>query len=566
MKRAPCASAAKTGKPPAQRIIQFIGTPPSSERSRARVVSSRERGCSRSKRSSSPDEKIVERHRASQSTSSAWVRAVRFGHDDAALVMNRDLVADTVAAEQLGTTLRRIGYSEDAVHRLLGEDAYSSERGDTPAEERRLPDTPLGTLLRLLFLQVPVSAQDADAALGREGVAALEATGLAEVADQVAPRARILPIGKVLLASDGFSRDADDPADYVATYTPTARVLDSLTPRPRVDRFLDVGTGSGIHALLAAQHARQVIATDVNPRALAYTELNAALNGLHNIECRQGSLFEPVEGETFDLITCNAPYVVSPERRWVYRDSEFSEDEVSQRIIAAAADHLAEGGYAALLVSWLAFDEDAPDERVIEWAEASGCDSWILSTLNSDPLTHAAEWNSHLVGEALGEALDEWTRYFDSLGVQAVSEGAVILHKRKQGGEHTARVDELDEEDLDDAGDQILRAFEARTRLAKLGADKDLLAARIGVASNLRFIRELEPSGGRAVDVDGSVELTEGTKHAVDASADAQEFVASLDSRMRLGEVIEATADRLDLSDEEARTLGEDKLYRSENT
>ena len=115
-----------------------------------------------------PGEKIVERHRASQSTSSVWVQGVRFGHDDAALVMNRDLVADAVAAEQLGTTLRRIGYSEDAVHRLLGEDAYSSERADTPAEERRLPDTPLGTLLRLLFLQVPVSVQDADAALGRE--------------------------------------------------------------------------------------------------------------------------------------------------------------------------------------------------------------------------------------------------------------------------------------------------------------------------------------------------------------------------------------------------------------
>jgi methylase of polypeptide subunit release factors len=474
--------------------------------------------------------------------------------------MNRDLVADTVAAERLGTTLRRVGYSEDAVHRLLGEDAYSSERGDTPADERRLPNTPLGTLLRLLFLQVPVSAQDAEAAIGRDGIDALDATGLAEVGDRVVPRARILPIGKVLLASDGFSRDADDPADYVATYTPTARVLDSLTPRPRVDRVLDVGTGSGIHALLAAQHARQVTATDVNPRAIAYTELNAALNGLHNIECRQGSLFEPVEGETFDLITCNAPYVVSPERRWVYRDSEFSEDEVSERVIAAAADHLAEGGYAAMLVSWLALDEEAPDERVIAWAEATGCDSWILSTLNSDPLTHAAEWNSHLVGEALGEALDEWTQYFDSLGVQLVSEGAVVLHKTSRGGEHTARVDELDEDDLDDAGDQILRAFEARARLAELGGDRNLLEARIGVASSLRFIRELEPAGGRAVDVEGSVELTEGTKHAVDASADAQEFVASIDSRMRLGEVIDTTADRLGLSAEEARTLNEEAL------
>src|SRR6266851_6162535 len=254
--------------------------------------------------------------------------------------MDRDLVADTVAAERLGTSLRRTGYSEDAIHRLLGEDAYSSERADTPAEERRLPDTPLATLVRLLFLQLPVSAEQAEAALGPEGVEALETTGLAQVGRHIDPRVRILPIGKILLASDGFSRDGDDPPDYVATYTPTARVLDSLTPRPRVDRALDVGTGSGIHALLAAQHARHVIATDVNRRAIAYTELNAALNGLRNIECRQGSLFEPVEGEMFDLITCNAPYVVSPERRWAYRDSGFRGDDVTAHVVRSAAAHL----------------------------------------------------------------------------------------------------------------------------------------------------------------------------------------------------------------------------------
>ena len=102
--------------------------------------------------------------------------------------------------------------------------------------------------------------------------------------------------------------------------------------------------------------------------------------------------------------------------------------------------------------------------------------------------------------------------------------------------------------------------FEARARLAELGSDRGLLEARIGVASNLQLIRELEPAGGRAVDVEGSVELTEGTKQAVDASADAQEIVASLDSRMRLGEVIDTTADRLGLSDEEARTLSEEAL------
>lgn len=470
-----------------------------------------------------------------------------------------ELVADTTAARALGASLRRAGYSEDAVYDLLGDDAYSTEPEDVPTAERRLPTTALAALVRLLFLQRAVSRREAEEALGRSGIDALEATGLADVGDDVVPHGRILPVGTLLLASDGFSQDADDPADYVATYTPTARVLDSLTPRPRVERALDVGTGSGVHALLAAQHARQVIATDVNPRALAYTGLNAALNGLRNVECRRGSLFEPVCGERFDLITCNAPYVVSPERRWVYRDSEFQNDEVSERLVAAAAAHLAAGGYAAMLVSWLGFDAEDPDVRVVAWAEATGCDSWILPTVTADPLTHAAEWNSHLAGAALGQSLDEWLRYFDSLGVDLISEGAVLLHSR-DGGVQTSRVDPVDEEELDDAGEQILRAFEARAWLAEHDDDRSILGARISVASALRLERELEPSGGRAVDVGGRVEIAEGTKHAVEVTADAQEVVTSLDSGMSLDDVVEATARRLDFEDDEVGELREETL------
>jgi SAM-dependent methyltransferase len=470
-------------------------------------------------------------------------------------------VPDRTAAAALGVALRGVGYSEDALHELLGDEAYSTEREDVPAEERRLPQTRLATVVRAFFLQLPVSSRDAVDALGERAVEALAATALADVGDEVLPRARILPIGKVLLASDGYSRDAEDPPDYVATYTPTARTCDSLTPRPRVARALDVGTGSGIHALLAAQHAREVIATDVNARALAYTELNAALNGLTNVECRHGSLFDPVAGETFDLVTCNAPYVVSPERRWAYRDSGLEADQFSERVVREAAEHLAEGGFATLLVSWLANDEDSPDERVMAWAEATGCDSWILSTLSSDPLTHAEEWNSHLVGDpkAFGEALDEWTRYFDGLGVRRVSEGAVLLHRRP-GAPPTSRVDSVDEDALDDAGEQIQRAFEARAMLAGLRKPEELLDARLSVAAALRLERDLEPQGGRAVDVDGRVEISEGTQNAVDVTADVQEVVAMLDPALRLREVIGAAADRLGIFEEELPSLREEAL------
>ena len=307
-------------------------------------------------------------------------------------------IPDTSAAKTLGIALRGVGYSESTVYELLGEEAYSGGEEDAQVDELRLPESRLATVIRIFFLQRAVPTREAVQALGRGGVDALETIGLAAVGDEVVPRVRILPIGRLLVTADGYSQ-GDDPADYVAVYSPTSRLCDSLTPRPRVARTLDVGTGSGIHALLAASHAEHVVATDVNARALAYTELNAALNGLTNVECRRGSLFEPVAGETFDLITCNAPYVVSPEQRWAYRDSGFQADEISERVVRDAAEHLADGGFATLLVSWLARDEDEPDERVLEWAEETGCDSWILSTWDSDPLSHASAWNSHLADD-----------------------------------------------------------------------------------------------------------------------------------------------------------------------
>src|SRR5207302_170655 len=242
--------------------------------------------------------------------------------------------------------------------------------------------------------ELGVAGRRAVAALGREVVDSLLTMRLVtRGGGNLVPRARIVPVEDVLLASDGFTRDADDPPDYVATYTPTARTCDLLTPRMRCDRALDIGTGSGIHALLAAEHAKHVVAVDVNERALAYTRLNAALNGLDNVECRTGSLFEPVAGESFDLITCNAPYVVSPEQRW--------------------------------------------------------------------------------------------TRYLGDLEARGVGEGAILLHRG--AGRPRLRVDEIDEDTLEPAGDQIRRAFANRERLR----GEELPDGRLSRAMPLRLEAEI---------------------------------------------------------------------------
>lgn len=442
-------------------------------------------------------------------------------------------VADARAGRALGSALRRVGYTEDAIFDLLGDDAFTGGSDYVAVHDRRLPATKLGTAVRLFFLQLPVTLDDAVSALGQRGIDALAATALAAVGDRVVPRARLTAVDDLLLASDGYSKDVEDPPDYVATYTPTARLLDSLTPRPLVRRALDVGTGSGVHALLAARHAEQVVATDVNPRALAYTQLNAALNGLRNVETRAGSLFEPVEGERFDLITCNAPFVVSPERRWAYRDSGFDADEVSAQVVAGAAELLADGGFASLLVSWVAPSEDEPDERALEWAERTGCDAWVLSLYGADPLEHARAWNAHLAEDAalLGAALDGWASYLDALGVGWVSEGAFLLHR--VAGRATVRIDDVDSDSLETAGDQIRRAFAARRRLAALRRRSDLLDARLAPATPLQVERNLR-RGGRA-----TVVLTEGTQHAVATTPEAAEAVSRLDGKTPLRALVE---------------------------
>ncbi len=75
---------------------------------------------------------------------------------------------------------------------------------------------------------------------------------------------------------------------------------------------LEVGTGSGIIALILARRAKTVLAADINPEAVECAKENAKRNKITNIEFRESDLFENIRGR-FDLIVFNPPYL--PEER-----------------------------------------------------------------------------------------------------------------------------------------------------------------------------------------------------------------------------------------------------------
>jgi release factor glutamine methyltransferase len=88
------------------------------------------------------------------------------------------------------------------------------------------------------------------------------------------------------------------------------------------DVILEIGTGCGILAILAAKNAKKVVAVDINPHAIDCAKRNAKNNDVHDsIDFRQGNLFEPVkDGEKFSLIIFNSPYLPSEpdeEKSWM---------------------------------------------------------------------------------------------------------------------------------------------------------------------------------------------------------------------------------------------------------
>ncbi|MGQ4386810.1 HemK2/MTQ2 family protein methyltransferase [Streptomyces sp. SAS_270] len=90
----------------------------------------------------------------------------------------------------------------------------------------------------------------------------------------------------------------------------TALLADALCDEPLAPaaHVLDVGTGSGALALAAARRGTRVTAVDVSWPAVCTARLNARL-ARRPVRVLRGNLFDPVAGQSFDLILANPPYV-----------------------------------------------------------------------------------------------------------------------------------------------------------------------------------------------------------------------------------------------------------------
>ena len=127
------------------------------------------------------------------------------------------------------------------------------------------------------------------------------------------------------------------------------------TARPR--RILDLCCGSGCLAIIAALAfpRAKIDAVDLSPGALALARRNVATHRLGDrITLHRGDLFKPLQGQRFDLIISNPPYVdaggmekLPPEFRHEPRMALAAGDDgldLVHRILAEAPAHLTKSG------------------------------------------------------------------------------------------------------------------------------------------------------------------------------------------------------------------------------
>lgn len=151
--------------------------------------------------------------------------------------------------------------------------------------------------------------------------------------------------GESAVAFDYLGFSIVVPAE-VMPITPTSHLLGEavLAEARRGEQVLDMGTGSGVNAVLAASRGADVVAVDVNPLAIEAARVNAQVNGVADkVEVRHSDVFSDVAG-TFDLIVFDPPF------RW-FRPRDLLEtamtDEGYQamtRFFRQARSHLSPGG------------------------------------------------------------------------------------------------------------------------------------------------------------------------------------------------------------------------------
>ena len=222
-------------------------------------------------------------------------------------------------------------------------------------------------LLASLFLQAAAVPEARVAELlPDDGLKALLRLGLLETdREQIRASVLLYPLHGLHIASDFPGRDIG-AADFVfpAISQQTWEYL-SLLPDSPCEAFLEIGTGSGAAALLAARFAERVTATDISERCLLFAEFNRRLNAVEGVRFLRSDVFDALPpAETFDRIAAHPPYVPWTGKQEAYRHGGPDGEAILRRLMEGLAVRLRPGGTCHMATMGLDTLDASLEERL----------------------------------------------------------------------------------------------------------------------------------------------------------------------------------------------------------
>jgi methylase of polypeptide subunit release factors len=416
---------------------------------------------------------------------------------------------DAEHLQKVAEKLRSIGYTEDTVRERLGLDDLASLRLESYPyylNDRLRRRDKLDVAIILFLLQGVVQVEELDPILDKPSRKLLKEIGVL-LGDRATRSYRsglsLFPIRDRLFFTDHRfrhlpwikSRAPRDPVMYLGADT---YFLGRTTVRRRVRSCLDLCTGSGVHAVLAAAHAERVVGVDTNPRAVNFSRLNATLNGTWNAVFVEGDLFRPVGGERFDLILANPPFVPSPVYELHYRDGGPSGADILRRIIAAVPDYLAAGGIAQIVTHLGEREGESYLERVRRWLNGANLNLHVLK-LGEDTVDQYAMAQARVpFGDDYGKYAAELKAWIDNLRAQRFHRvlGLVLTFEWNEEGANAPWTREDEAKPPRRAiGAEIARILLGKKRSRAPGALKALDRCRAGIPDDLLLVERRRTTG-----------------------------------------------------------------------
>jgi SAM-dependent methyltransferase len=298
--------------------------------------------------------------------------------------------------------------------------------------------------------------------LGSEALEEMVAAGMVEVGPdrRISSRVRLDVYDELVVASDGRG-SGGSARSRVPGLTAVSRALAALTVRRTGEAALDLGTGSGIHAFLAARHAGGVRATDINPRALAFAEFNARLNDVENVTFSSGDWLEGLDEGAFDLITASPAGTTTLESVKAFRESGLADDSDAYELVRSVPRYLVEGGFAHVFCNRLHQGSNGwhPFEELLEGVP---CDALLLVYEPCRPIPfvdrqHAVLARQDTAGRAV--LLERWRSFYEDRGITRSAWGVVVLRGTPAPG--FRKVVERPDPPEGLAGDEVAALFAA---------------------------------------------------------------------------------------------------------